>query len=58
MPSVIPVVLLLSVFLLKFLFLNHLAVYSLCQDYFEVTAILSVSAQDALMPREFMTILS
>ena len=58
MPSVMPEGLLVSVFFLMFLFLKHLAIHSLCQDYFEAIAILSVSAQDPLMLREFMMILS
>lgn len=58
MPSVMPAGLLVSVFLLMFLFLKHLAIHSLCQDYFEATAILSMSPQDPLMLREFMIILS
>lgn len=58
MPSVTPARLLVSVFLLMFLFLNHLSVHSLCQDHFEAIAILSMSVQDLLMLREFMTILS
>lgn len=58
MPSVTPARLLVSVFLLMFLFLNNLPVYSLCQDYCEVIAILSMSVWDLLLLREFMTILS
>lgn len=58
MPSVMPAGLLVSVFLLMFLFLKHLATHSLCQDYFEALAILSMSAQHPLMLREFMVILS
>lgn len=53
-----PAGLLVSVFLLMFLFLKHLATCSLCQDYFEVLAILSMSAQHLLILGEFMVILS
>lgn len=58
MPFVMPARWLVPVFLLMFLFLKHLAIHSLCQDYFEAMAILSVSAQDPLTLREFMMILS
>lgn len=58
MPSATPARLLVSVFLLMFLILNHLSVHSLCQDYFEVIAILSMSVQNLLLLRGFMTILS
>jgi len=58
MPSDMPAGLLVSVFLLMFLVLEHLAIHSLCQNYFEATAILSMSSQDPLMVREFVTILS
>lgn len=53
MLSVMPVGLLVSVFLLMFLFLKHLAVHAPCQDYFGELAIVSMSAQDPLMLREF-----
>lgn len=53
-----PVGLLVSVFLLMFLFLKHLAVHTPCQDYFEELAIVSMSARDPLMLREFMTVIS
>lgn len=58
MPSVMPAALLVSVFPLMFLFLKHLAIHCLCQDYFEVMAILPMSALDPLMLKEFMAILS